>query len=303
MHGGDPTAPGSQGVPDGLALAGYAGRSRRCLRGVLIEIKHPHRLRSAAEAMALIEALGARSVRAHGFETSDRSRIARVVAAATSDADTYVSWYDGSLADAWPQLAAFTLGGEYRSLHVTTAGGSLSVWTGERCRFHAVVPSSGLAPFEEVVCTSITRQPTTLFYQGRSVGDVQLIVHRGEPDEIELETPWVQLALAMFSRLPDPTLRSSFVTGPTDAGKPALTELLTRTGSRVDATLILTPRAACALTELFAGAALDWQADGVTIEFPQRRIRGHLTSPDHDADDRRAWRERIDRALRKAGLD
>jgi len=268
---------------------------------VLIEITHPHRLRSAAEAMVLMEALDARSVRAHGFETSDRSRIASVVVAATPSADTSISFCDGSLVDAWPQLAAFALSRKYRSLHVTVTGGLLSIWTGERCRFHAVVPSTGLAPFEGVVCTSITKQPTTLFYDGRSVGDVKLIVYRGEPDEIELETTWVELALAMFSRMPDPTLRSSFVTGPIDDGKPMLTELFGATGSRVDATLILTPRAACALTELFAGTALDWQAHGVTIQFPQRKIRGHVTPPNEEHD-RQAWLQRIDQMLREAGL-
>jgi len=268
---------------------------------VLIQITHPHRLRSAAEAAVLLETLGARSVHAHGFETSDRSRIARVVAAAAPGGDTTISWRDGSFVDAWPQLTAFTLGGAYRSLHISTAGGLLSVWTGQRCRFHAAVPASGLAPFEEVVCTSITKQPTTLLHDGRSVGEVKLIVYRGEPDEIELETPWVELAFAMFSRIPDFTNRSSFVTSPTDAGKPALTELLMSTGSHIDATLELAPPAACELTELFDGESLNWQTRGVTIEFPQLEIQGCVTPNNRDAD-RQAWIHQIDQALRKAGL-
>jgi hypothetical protein len=49
-----------------------------------------------------------------------------------------------------------------------------------------------------------------MFHDRRSVGEVKRIVHRGEPDEIA----WVELAFAMFCRMPDPTLQSSFVTGP-----------------------------------------------------------------------------------------
>lgn len=268
---------------------------------MLIEIGHPHRLRSVAEAARLVEALGVRRVRAHGFETTDRSQIGWVIDAATPDDDTSLSWSGGSLAAAWPPLAAFTLSRAYRSLHVTSAEGSLSVWTGNSCRFHAAVPTGGLAPFEEVVCTPIVKQPTTLFHEGRRVGEVKLIVYRGEPDEIELETTWVELALAMFSRLPDPALRSSFVTGPTAVGKPALTELLSATGSRFSAVLMLSARDACALTEQFAGATVDWQAEGVTIQFPRGTIQGHVTPPD-DKRDRKQWRERVDQALRKAGL-
>lgn len=266
---------------------------------MLLRITHPHRLRSTAQAVRLLETLRIDSVIASDFATAEPAHITQLVAAATTDPSTQFSWHAGSFADAWPQLIAFTLGGGYHSLHLSVVAGVLSVWTSGRCRLRARVPAADRAPFEEVVGTSITQQPTALVHDGRAVGEIKLVVQRGEPDTIELETPWVELAFAMFSRLTDFTNQSSFVTSPTPAGKPALAALLTALGVPIEATLDVAPHIACSLTELFPAAALEWQARGVTIRLPALTIEGTVAP---GTDEQSEWIAKIDQALISAGL-
>jgi hypothetical protein len=71
---------------------------------------------------------------------------------------------------------------------------------------------------------------------------------------------------------------------------------------QVDAVLEIERCAARALTERFAGEPLDWQADGILVDFLDGRIHGFLYSSDVSERARRRWQAQIDAALRRAGL-
>lgn len=117
-----------------------------------------------------------------------------------------------------------------------------------------------------------------------------------------LDTTSIPTALEAFARLSDDNLQRGFITGVTPDAKPLLLAFLDRLGATVDAVLDIEVASARALTELYTGEKLDWQADGVLVDFPEGTIHGYLTTPNIGEDAREAWRTRIDKALRKAGL-
>lgn len=91
-----------------------------------------------------------------------------------------------------------------------------------------------------------------------------------------------------------------FITGVRAETKPQLSGFLDALAARVDAVLEIDVAVARMLTEQYAGAALDWQADGVLVDFPEGRIRGFLRTPKTTEGDAQKWRARVTRALRRA---
>jgi hypothetical protein len=120
--------------------------------------------------------------------------------------------------------------------------------------------------------------------------------------ERQVETQDISSALALFCSLTAERAERGFIQGVRAETKPLLVNFLTALGGRVNAVLELDLLAARSLTELYAGERLDWQADGVLVDFPEGRIHGFLTTPKVSGRDREKWLARIEKALGRAGL-
>jgi hypothetical protein len=118
----------------------------------------------------------------------------------------------------------------------------------------------------------------------------------------KLETKDIPTALAAFRGLTGERVNRGFINGVLAETKPLLLRFLGQLGTRVDAVLSLDVAAARALTEIYAGERLDWQADGILVDFPEGRVHGFLVSPNVGETHRAGWQQRIVKALHRAGL-
>lgn len=109
-------------------------------------------------------------------------------------------------------------------------------------------------------------------------------------------------ALSRFRELGPTRVVQGFINGITPPCCAPLKEFLMVTGVTVHAVLELNVSTARALTELYTGEKLDWQADMLLVDFPEGRIHGFLKTPDTGPEFRAKWLERVEKALRRAGL-
>lgn len=265
----------------------------------LIPIEHPHRLASPREAAAffgclgLLGVLGARRVSVRGLHTSEPARIARVVEAVETKREHTVSFVGGTLNgaahDALDELLATRF--EYFDLRTTDA--DLRVWPWLRSWVHS---SRDRAAASRALGVELHEGDNT-------TPDARIQVHaEGAAYPVHVETTSIPPAARIFRALSGERVARGFVTGITKKTKPPLLRFLTALGTRVDAVLELDLAAARSLTELYAGEQLDWQADGVLVDFPEGRVHGFLKTPNTGDCDRERWLDRVTTALRRAGV-
>ncbi len=125
---------------------------------------------------------------------------------------------------------------------------------------------------------------------------------QGRDGSIDTETTSIATAVGVFRAMTRDQVERGFILGVQPEAKAPLLRFLEALAPRVDAVLDLDVAAARALTELYAGEKLDWQAGGVLVDFPEGRIHGFLKTPDRGERDREKWLARVSKALRRAGL-
>jgi hypothetical protein len=222
-------------------------------------IEHPRRLEDAAQASEMFRALGCDHVSVRGLHTRDAARIGRLVDAVEPSRQHTISFEDGVLGpDAAIALDALALT-SFDYLDVRTDTGSLRIWPALRTWVHA------------------------------------------NGDAKPLETTDRAAASAAFRALSPTRVDRGFVNGLRVETKPVLGRFLAALAPRVDVVLDVPLATAASLTDLYgdvrAPVVVDWQADGVLVDFPSGRIHGFLTSSHNGPADRTAWLARIDRAL------
>lgn len=261
----------------------------------LIPVHHALRLRSAAEAEALLRALGDRQVSARGFHTSDPARLGRLVAAVTPRRDSTVSFEGGTLnAGACVALAALVASGAFAYLDLRTVDANLRVWPGRYAWVHAAMPAGGLEGLGAVFDAPVVLGENW-------VGGAKLVVRGSGGYPVDLETQDLTEAFAVFDALSSAPVDRGFVTGLTAAGKPLVLKLLLALGTTASAVLDLDLAEARTLGEVFAGERLEWHGS-VIVKFPEGEICGYLVTPNAGEGDRAKWLRRVDRGLKKAGL-
>lgn len=92
------------------------------------------------------------------------------------------------------------------------------------------------------------------------------------------------------------------IAGVQAAAKSLLLEYLVALRTNVHAVMTLDVAAARDLTERFGSESLDWQADGMLVDFPEGRIHGFLRTPNIGAKHQKKWQQRVAKALKRAGL-
>lgn len=259
----------------------------------LIPIEHPRRLGSPAEAEALFVALGERVVSTRGFHTTDAARIGRLVAAIDFAHDHTISFEDGTLTPAARAALEALATSRFGYLDLRTVSASLRVWPALHSWVHSSLDRAATA----------RALATPLAPGANTVGDAQVTIAKdgcGYP--VHIETRNVTTALAMFGALTDEQVKQGHLTGARADSAPLLVRFLVEIAARVHATLELDVATARALTDLYAGEPLDWQAYPVLVDFPDGRIHGFLTTPNAGERHRNKWLARIDKALRRARL-
>lgn len=278
-----------------MAPTGPGRDSGRLTRVTLIPVRHAWRLRSTAEAEALLRALGDREVSARGFATRDPGRLGRLVAAVTAKRDSTVSFEGGTLnAGACAALAALVSSGAFAYLDLRTADANLRVWPGRHAWVHAAMPAGGLEGLSAVFDAPVVLGENW-------IGGAKLVVNAVGGYPVDLETQDLGEAFAVFDALTSAPVERGFVTGLTATGKPLVLKLLLALGTTASAVLELGLAEARALTEVFAGERLEWHGS-VIVKFPEGEICWFLVTPNASDDDRAKWQRRVDQGLKKAGL-
>lgn len=261
----------------------------------LIPVHHALRLRSPAEAEALLRALGDRQVSARGFHTTDPGRLGRLVAACTPKRDSTVSFEGGTLnAGACAALAELVSSGAFAYFDLRTVDANLRVWPGRHAWVHAAMPAGGL----EGLCAVFG---VTVELGEHVMPGGKLVVNHAGSYPVDLETQNLADAFAAFDALSSARVERGFVTGLTAAGKPALLQLLLALGTTGSAVLELELAEARVLTEVFAGEPLEWHGT-VIVRFPEGEVCSYLVTPKAGDEDKAQWMRRVDKGLRKAGL-
>lgn len=261
----------------------------------LIPVHHALRLRSAAEAEALLRALGDRQASARGFHTSDPARLGYLVAAVRPKSESTVSFEGGTLnAGACAALAGLVSAGAFSYLDLRTADANLRVWPGRHAWVHAAMPAGGLEGLEAIFEAPIVVGENW-------VRGAKLVVRSSGGYPVDLETRDLAEAFTVFDALSSGPVERGFVIGLTTAGKPLLLKLLLALGTTASAVLELDLAEARALTEVFAGERLEWHGS-VIVKFPEGEICGYLVTPNAGEGDRAKWLRRVDKGLKKAGL-
>lgn len=261
----------------------------------LIPVHHPLRLRSPAEAEALLRALGDRQVSARGFHTTDPARLGRVIAAVASKRDCTVSFEGGTLnAGACAALAALVDSAAFAYLDLRTADANLRVWPGRHAWVHAAMPAGGIEGL-----SAVFGAPVVVGENWVAGGKLVVSAAGGYP--VDLETQHLADAFSAFDALSSARVERGFVTGLAAAGKPPFLQLLLALGATANAVLELELADARALTELFAGERLEWHG-AVIVRFPEGEILSYLVTPNTGEEDRAKWQKRVDKGLKKAGL-
>jgi hypothetical protein len=117
-----------------------------------------------------------------------------------------------------------------------------------------------------------------------------------------VELPGMAEAFNRFGDLAPERVVRGFISGITPPCHAPFHELLVAMRVQVHAVLGLSVAKARELTELYAGEKLDWQADGLLMDFPEGRIHGFLKTPDTGPELRAKWLARVEKALRRARI-
>jgi hypothetical protein len=261
----------------------------------LIPVHHAIRLRSPAEAEALLRALGDRQISARGFNTTDPGRLGRVVAAVTPSRDSTVSFEGGRLnAGACAALSALVSSGAFQYLDLRTIDANLRVWPGRHAWVHTAMPAGGLEGLSAVFGATVQAGENWI-----AGGKLVVKANGGYP--VDLETENLGEAFAAFDALTSARVERGFVTALAAAGKPAFLQLLLALGTTASAVLELELGDARALTEVFPGERLEWHG-AVIVRFPEGEVFSYLVTPKAGDEDREKWSRRVDKGLKKAGL-
>ncbi len=267
----------------------------------LIPISHPTKLRSAAGAAALFRALGAKRISVRGLRTTEPARFVEVIDAYDPGREGTISFEAGTLtADARTALDKLAIAASYGYLDLRSTTASLRIWPALHSWVHATLPPEGVAALSALAKSPVAIGTT-------QVGDTRYLVDpaRSEPSRgfpIDIETHTIATALRLFHGLTDEHVVRGHLTGLRDTAKPLVARFLTAIGATVHAMLELEPPAARELTELFAGEPVEWQANGIIVEFPAGAISGFLTTPNDGERDRAIWQQRVSDAVQKAKL-
>lgn len=229
----------------------------------LIPMAHEHRLASPAEAEAFYRGLRQRLVRVRGFHTTDPDRIEALIAAADPKRDHTVSFRGGVLGEEVRPALLELCGCAFGYFNLSTPSASLRVWPGR----HTWVES-------------LPRRPAADW----------------------LETTSITEALDRFNGICGERIVQGHISRITKQARVPLLGFLGVARTEIHVVLDVTLQTARSLSEQFLGQKLDWQSDGILVDFPEGRIHGSLKTPKVDERHRRKWRARIDKALRKATL-
>jgi len=256
----------------------------------LIPIEHARSLSSPEEAERLFRALGARCVSARGFHTKDRARFTALVEAIEPEREHTLSFQRGVLD--LPSLEALARA-PFGYLDIRSATASYRSWPDRYTWVHA---QCELGAAGEAFGAPLAH--------GENVFPDAKITYAasGQHYTFSLDTTSIPTALEVFGRLTDPAVVRGFISGVTLEAKPLLVAFLERLDATVDAVLDIDVASAKALAHVYSGEQHDWQGEGILVDFPEGKIHGYLTSPNIGEDAREAWRSRLDKALRRAGL-
>ena len=174
-----------------------------------------------------------------------------------------------------PALLRLAQLGKYGYLDVQTQAANLRIWPALHSRVH-----------------SDKRFP-------RAFGDADVKV---TPHGHDLETTAIDTAVNAFFDVADDRVVRGSISPIKEEVKPALLDFLRVLGGTTYGFLELEVEAARALTEVYAGEPLEWQADNVIVRFPDGSIESFLTSPNTTEADRSKLLTRLDKALARAGI-
>lgn len=121
-------------------------------------------------------------------------------------------------------------------------------------------------------------------------------------DAPTFETTSIAAAVERFHATAGEPHERGFVMRMRDAAKPLVVRLAIALGAELNAVIEVELAVASALTTLFAGERLEWQADGLFVRFPDGEIAGFLKTPKVADKHRAKWHAQIDKAIRKAKL-
>lgn len=256
-------------------------------------LRHARTLASEHEAARLFQALGEKQVQVYGLLTRDPAQIAHMVAALPARQPHTLSFEGGTLSatsrEALGRLAQAT----YQYLDVRSQNANLRCWPKLHSWLHARGDREALA---RALGTAV---PADTF----AVGEIRGTLHsdgRQYPIDIETRTP--QPAWRLFDALSIDALDRGFIMATQPDSHPHLLRLLSEIGAAITFDAVVPTDTASALTASSGGATCSWQAGGAMIQFPSGAIEGSLNSSNNSDRNRAKWHERIDKALRKAGL-
>lgn len=259
----------------------------------LFPIMHAHVLRSAADGEALFRAWGETTIRVYGLASAEPTLFERVIEAVEPNRDSTISFADGTLDPlgraALDELAVSDFG--YLDVQTTTA--NLRVWPALYTWVHA--------RGDKEAATAAFGAP--LQAGTNELGDTKIKIDEATGYPIDVETKSIPTALRMFHALSDDRVVRAHVTGLRPTAKPAFASFLRAIHATVSATMEIDVAVARDLTERFAGTAVEWQANGLIVQFPAGAIQGFLTTPNATDRHREKWQERVSKALAKAKLD
>ncbi len=230
---------------------------------------------------------------ARGFHTRDLSRVSRVVDALPTKHESTVSFEGGVLGPAaLSALSALTMT-PFDYLDLRSSDASLRVWP---ARHAWVFSSRSHADAEEVLGVSLAPGKNVL-------ADAEITLEQGDVGyPIWMETRSIPRAFSFFRALTSDAFERGCIMQPHAQAKASLVAWIAALQSKVNAVLDLEVDVARALTEAFPGESLDWQSDGILVEFPEGRIHGFLVTPNTGEREQKRWLARIDKALRRADL-
>lgn len=265
----------------------------------LIAVGHDHRLRNAKDAEAFLCALSRfpmfrdRRVSLRGCHTSDATKIERLVEAIEPERDHTISFTGAELTPAAQNALERLATSKFHYFDISTSAANLRIWPALYSWVHA---SLDRADASRAIGTQLEIGDNV-------VGDAKVKIRDdGKGWPFDVDTKNIATALAMFRAVGGTQVKAGFVNGVAEETKPALIEFLQALGAKVDVVLDVDVSVARSLTELFEGEPLDWQSNGLFVDFPEGRIHGFLVTPNIQERHRLKFLGRITRALRRANL-
>lgn len=245
----------------------------------LIPVKHPVRLKSAAEAEAFFRALHVFTtprIAVRGLHTTDVKRIVRILAA-LDPRRTHDLNFEGGVLGTSARAALTRLANirKYEFLSLVTHVADLSIWP----TLYTRIRSEKLFP--------------------RTFPDAEV---KATPVGQDLETKSIPTALYCFFDVADERVKHGCINELEEAAKGPLLDFLRELGTTVFGVFVVDISSARELTELYDGERLDWTADRITVQFPEGTIESYMTSPNTTDDHRAKILKRIDKVLARAGI-